>query len=569
MEIRPRTRFLRQGSNELKSDSIDNNEYVFIKYSGKVSSLPNAFILPIKPGNCLELSCSFSKKLKTRTTKQLGACVSTKNKSIWKTPASNNLLAKNHYAKTSRCTHFTLHGTSGYLMSFQIKLRRWKYIEKSAPLYTWMFLTIQYKQLSSFMPCHPGHRVMCLVIRLPEGQRLPAAWARSEYLVLIGADRAVALGKQPAAHRNRRPPPDPADRTTTFPSAKPSPGPGCGLRGHPLPSGAGAARGQAAILPAPTPQAPPLPPGCPARHRETAVRQGPPSPTRPRATSAPASPRAGSPVGTSGRLSRPPLKGREVAALPPALPPRTCGGRPAGGCAGSMAARHRFPVRALTHSHTSAQSDAPARPARHRCAPRRCRRQRLPLTRRSSSPAPGEAAPSASASAPRPAPRSPSGGGERARCHLTERPRPRRGGLLTAEGCEGEPASARSPPRFPRHVRRDSQLQPRGPGGRGEVLRKGAVFGSRKRTAEEEGTDRSHSSARPASGRTRSFSGQATAETPSALCRSSSTSVCLPKRSRHCWKGTGSEPPFLPPGSEACLLPSPLLLPWAQVSRFR
>lgn len=353
-------------------------------------------------------------KLKTRTTKQLGACVSTKNKSIWKTPASNNLLAKNHYAKTSRCTHFTLHGTSGYLMSFQIKLRGWKYIEKSAPLYTWMFLTIQYKQLSSFMPCHPGHRVMCLVIRLPEGQRLPAAWARREYLVLIGADRAVALGKQPAAHRNRRPPPDPAGRTTTFPSAKPSPGPGsAGTRSPRAPVRRGAGRRS---LPAPTPQAPPLPPGCPARHRETAVRQGPPSPTRPRATSAPASPRAGSPVGTSGRLSRPPLKGREVAALPPslpaALPPRTCGGRPAGGSAGSMAARHRFPVRALTHSHTSAQSDTPARPARHRCAPRR-RRQRLPLTRRSSSAAPGEAAPSASASAPRPAPRSPSGGGER------------------------------------------------------------------------------------------------------------------------------------------------------------
>lgn len=37
MEIRPRPNFLRQGSNQLKTNSIDNYEYVFVKYSGKIS----------------------------------------------------------------------------------------------------------------------------------------------------------------------------------------------------------------------------------------------------------------------------------------------------------------------------------------------------------------------------------------------------------------------------------------------------------------------------------------------------------------------------------------------------
>lgn len=80
MEIRPRTNFLRQRSNQLKTDNIDNYEYVFTKYSGNLSNLPNAFIPLIKPENHLELSCSFSVSWKPKmkkTTKQLDACIST------------------------------------------------------------------------------------------------------------------------------------------------------------------------------------------------------------------------------------------------------------------------------------------------------------------------------------------------------------------------------------------------------------------------------------------------------------------------------------------------------------
>jgi len=123
MEIRPRTNFLRQGSNQLKTDNIDNSECVFIKYSGNISRLPNTFIPLIKPENHLEISCSFPvnrKRSKPQSSSTLAFQL--RSLSIRKTPDSNNPRAKSGYAKVGRYTRFGSQSTSSYLICFQTEL---------------------------------------------------------------------------------------------------------------------------------------------------------------------------------------------------------------------------------------------------------------------------------------------------------------------------------------------------------------------------------------------------------------------------------------------------------------